>query len=260
MVRQAGDARFDALAAGAARLGFAPMPGFGANANPGDLLVIWNRYGTAEAKAAQADRAGCPVLVMENGYLGEGFYALALDQHNGCGDWPVGGAARLRKLGLKLTAWRQGGDHVLLLPQRGIGPRGVAMPYGWAEQTLAELRTATGRPVLVRPHPGRTAPAQSLDEALAGAWCCVTWGSGAALKAIVAGKPVFHALAGWIGAPAARAYRGAASDLEDCFTGARRPMLQRLAWAQWSLEEIASGEPIERLLLHRRQTQGAQGL
>lgn len=76
-------------------------------------------------------------------------------------------------------------------------------------------------------------------------WAVVTWSSGAAIKAIAAGVPAFHALPNWIGAPAAKPF---GSDLENPFLGDRLPMFQRLAWAQWGLDEIASGEPFKRLL------------
>jgi hypothetical protein len=69
----------------------------------------------------------------------------------------------------------------------------------------------------------------------------VTWGSGAGIKSIVAGIPVFHEMPNWIGAPAAKL---GLDDIEQPFLGDRQPMLNRLAWAQWDLDEIASGEAI----------------
>lgn len=215
-----------------------------------DVVVIWNRYGTGELTALAADRAGAAVLVAENAYLGEG-YALALDQHNGAGRWFPGGPERWGALGLEPAPWRRDGDHILLLPQRGIGPNGVAMPMGWTEETLAALRGRTRRPLRVREHPGRHAPERSLEDDLAGAWCAVTWGSGAGLRALLAGVPVFNQLPRWIGATAATPLSGA--DLERPRRGDRLGMLQRLAWAQWSVEEIARGVPFRHLLSAARQ-------
>ena len=37
---------------------------------PGDLVVVWNRYGNYEAEALRFEAAGAAVIVMENGYLG----------------------------------------------------------------------------------------------------------------------------------------------------------------------------------------------
>ena len=59
--------RRNAFAAGARRLGYEPV--FNVTATPGDkdLLVIWNRFGGADNAADAFERAGCPVLVAENG-------------------------------------------------------------------------------------------------------------------------------------------------------------------------------------------------
>jgi hypothetical protein len=80
---------------------------------------------------------------------------------------------------------------------------------------------------------------------LADCFAAVTWGSGAAIKAIIAGVPVFHEFSRWIGAPAAKF---GAANLEQPFVGDRLPMLRRLAYAQWSVAEIERGEPFALLL------------
>jgi hypothetical protein len=73
----------------------------------------------------------------------------------------------------------------------------------------------------------------------------VTWGSGAAIKAIAAGIPVFHELKCWIGAEAAQF---GIEDLEHPFLGDRHLMFHRLSWAMWTSEELESGEPFRWLL------------
>ena len=79
---------------------------------PGDLVVVWNRYGNYESEALRFEAAGAAVIVMENGYLGrredeyrklfsangEQLYAMALDHHNGAGRWYVGEPGRWRPL------------------------------------------------------------------------------------------------------------------------------------------------------------------
>ena len=102
---------------------------------------------------------------------------------------------------------------------------------------VKRLQQITDRPIVVRKHPGAAKSDPWPD--LEGAWCAVTWGSGAAIKAMVAGIPVFHEMLNWIGAPAARF---GVSNIEDCLTGDRERMLHRLSFAQWSLDEISSGE------------------
>lgn len=214
----------------------------------GDIIVVWNRYGQFERYAKRYEDRGCPVIVAENGWIGQTpdghkLYALCRDHHNGAGRWKEGTEDRWSPLGIELKPWRSDGTHILVLPQRGIGPPGVAMPGGWLDDVVRRLRKATRRPVRIRKHPGLEKT--PLEPDLEDCWACVTWASGAAIKAMAAGIPVFHELERWIGAPAARF---GMADLENPFLGDRLPMFRRLAWAQWSIEEIATGEPFRRLL------------
>lgn len=219
--------------------------------DPDDVLVIWNRGALFQFEAQRHEAAGSRVIVAENGYTdavdgdGHQWFSLALDHHNGRGRWFVGDAPRFPRMGLNLRPWRAEGSFVLVLPQRGIGAPGVAMPRRWPHEIVQRLAKVTGRPVRVRPHPGTKTPISSLAAALDGCHAVVTWGSGAGVKAIMLGVPCFHELSGWIGAPAARF---GIERLEDPFLGDRAPMLERLAWSQWTVAEIASGEPFRYLL------------
>jgi hypothetical protein len=244
LLRTSSHYRRDAFAAGLARLGFSIEEKFQRRPAPEDLLVLWNRNRGYESIAEIYERAGAKLIIAENGYLpgpeGGKTYALALNRHNGAGNWPVGPDPRRT---FELQPWRTSGRHIVILPQRGIGQAGVAMPNQWLRNVIRRLQAVTDRPLVIRRHPG---PAKSSPlPDLVGAWCAVTWGSGAAVKAIVAGVPVFHEFGGWIGAPAARF---GVSNIDDCLTGDRGPMLHRLSWAQWSLAEIESGEAFEWLL------------
>jgi hypothetical protein len=220
-----------------------------ARPQPGDVLVIWNRYGHYEAVANAYERAGATVLVAENGYVGsdeEGrqLYAISRSQHNGAGTWEVESGDRWSRLNIELKPWRSGGSFILVLPQRGIGSREIAMPAAWLAGVVSRLGQQTKRAVRIRQHPGKL-PHPPLEPDLADCFAAVTWGSGAAIKAIIAGVPVFHEFSRWIGAPAAKF---GAANLEQPFVGDRLPMLRRLAYAQWSVAEIERGEPFALLL------------
>jgi hypothetical protein len=237
MIRPDAIYKHQAFAAGLRRHGFTvidkPLP----CPKPDDVLVIWNRYSRYEQMAKAYERCGAKVFVAENGYIGK-TKAMALGHHSGAGQWIEGAEDRWAKLGIELDPWRTDGEHILVLPQRGMGERGVAMPRHWLAGTLRRLEKATRRPVIVRRHPGQDRNARPIEEDLRGAWAAVVWGSGAGIKAIRAGIPVFHDLASWIGAPAASCNL----DIESPFLGDRLPMFKRLSWAQWELDEIASGE------------------
>lgn len=214
-----------------------------------DVLVIWNRYGPFRKLADTVEKRGGTVLVAENGYLGnewagDRWYAMSRTHHNGAGRWPDGGPERWDSLGVELSPWRTEGRELVLLPQRGIGPPGVAMPGGWASTAKAQL--ASGLPVRVRPHPGQRV-AIDLAHDLRKAAAVATWGSGGALKALAWGIPCYHGLQSWIGAPASRPIAEAArGPLRD--DARRLGMFRRLIWAQWRLSEIASGEAFDCLL------------
>jgi hypothetical protein len=240
----AGVYKRDEFLSGLGRHGFAGQPMPLRTPTPADVLLIWNRIPAFEQYIRPYETVGARVIVTENGYIhgrdGAKRYALALGQHNGAGKWPVGAPERLEKLNLELHPWRSGGESVLLLPQRGIGARGVAMPPQWAHQALAALKGGTRRPVAFRRHPGplKTEPYAELAQA----HCAVTWGSGAAIKALAFGVPVFHGFPAWIGGSAALRLDGADLERPKMDDGARLAMFQGLAWAQWEISEISSGE------------------
>lgn len=248
LIRPQPNYRRDAIWAGLERRGFKCTANVLRQPKPEDVLVIWNRYGGNQLVAGQYEAAGATVIVVENGWIGQDdrglpHYAMCLKHHNGAGEWHVGDDDRWTRLNTTLSPWRSDGRHILVLPQRGIGPLGVGMPSNWVEDALGRLRAATKRLVRVRQHPGKTRP--PLDPDFSGCWAAVTWGSGAAIKAIAAGIPVFYDMPNWIGGPAA--VRGL-DNIEQPFLGDRLPMLRRLAWAQWSVAEIRAGEPFKWLL------------
>jgi hypothetical protein len=258
LIRHLPEFRINAFTSGLKRLGY-DIKNAGAyhsdlhhKPKPGDVLLTWNRHGNHSNIAHRWALEGGTVLVAENGWIGkdkEGtqYYALCRDHHNGAGTWHVGEEDRWAKLGIPLQPWRKTGSNLLLLPQRGIGEPGVAMPMHWPDHTQAALRK-NPRKVVLRKHPGNHAmqAKHPVEEGLDDVWAAITWASGSAIKAIVAGVPVFYCFKKWIGASAAKY---GLEDLENPFLGDRLPMLKRLAWAQWSLEELASGEPFRYLLI-----------
>jgi hypothetical protein len=252
LIREQVHYRREAFLAGiaAAGLGFTRGEPAGSEARRGDVLILWNRYAHWERMADAFERAGGRVIVAENGYLGNDgngkqHYALALSQHNGGGTWPADDGARWRALGVELQPWRGRGHHVLVCPQRGIGPKHYAQHPDWARDVAARLQRVTRRPVRIRPHPGNQPPVVPLEKDLAGCWAVVTWASNAGTHALIAGIPVFYEAPHWI---LAAAGQRDLSRVDDPLLTDRRPAFERLACAQWTLAEIASGEPFRRLL------------
>ncbi len=215
------------------------------NPSPDDALLIWNRYGENQWLADVFERVGAKVFVTENGWLGKNWrdqqwFALSLDHHGGAGRWFPGGSERWDEWQVELKPWREGGERVILA-QRGIGEPGIASPPGWAEHIYEEIG---GR---IRLHPGEKNldGLPPLEEDLKDAGEVVTWNSGAALKCLTMGIPVRCAFDGWIGRSAACGVHDEKLLKDD---DARLNMFRRLAWSMWTLDEIARGEPIKRLL------------
>ena len=253
MLRPEPHYRADAVARGLSALGFRiekepkPLP------TEDDVLVIWNRYGQFAQQAQRYESNGARVVVLENGYMGREWkgciwYAAALSRHNGGGAWTVGPAERARALFEdQLRPWTsiENGEQLMLL-QRGIGSPPVAQPPAWKDSAHSQLKRAGFNRIRIRAHPGRNpGKVEPLDNQLARAEFAVTWASGAAIKALLLGIPVFYGFNNWVGAPAARHINQLA---EGPFKGDRWPMLERLAWAMWDLREIESGEAFDHLL------------
>lgn len=243
--------RREAIEKGLKRLGYNLSQYEAPPAGPKDLLIIWNRKAGIEDNAATLwEQRGGSVIVMENGYLArteKTMYAVSVHGHNGSGWFPFGTEDRFSKLGFEVKPWRHAtGGHWLVCGQRGIGSPTMASPPQWAEKTCRALRHV---PTRLRQHPGNHAPKTPLLDDLANAHCCVIWSSGSGVRALVEGVPVYYDAPHWI-------CSGAATRLADALVAytptvhelARQVALHRMAHGQWSVDEIASGEPFARIL------------
>lgn len=232
------------------------------NPKPQDVLLVWNRYTSFDAEAKRFERAKATVIVAENGFLREGlqgkWFALALNHHAGAGTWNIGGPERWDSFGITLQPWRTDGKELIIFGQRGIGENGIAAPRGWAESVQRQLR---GR---IRPHPGNEPAKIPLENDLKNAFAAATWSSAAALYALIEGIPLICASSRWIGAQAgipmstwlARSGPSqrptgpnlAVSDGLNRSDADRLAVFRKLAWAQWEIKTISSGEAFRWLL------------
>lgn len=200
----------------------------------GDIFVTWNRIGQGNAAASAFTSRGLSVLVTENSTWGNGFQGgkwLFLNRtlHNTSGLCPIGDAARWDDLGVELPAWRKDGHETVILAQRGIGSAPVAMPRAWPADAQ---RRWGGR---IRVHPGNNPHPTPLSVDLANCEKAVTWSSGSAIGALMMGIPVFSEAPNWVGQ-------------QDNTDAGRLAMFRRLAWNQWRLSEIESGEAFKWML------------
>lgn len=255
LIRETPQIRRNAFATGLRACGYAVHDRLPAIAQPGDVIVVWNGLIThAETKLRAAQRRGARLLIAENAYIGRDdagaqMYALAEGGHNASGRWTVGDQDRWTRLGIPLRPWREGGRHIVVCAQRGIGTAQMRSPPDWAQRTALQLRRLTVRPVVIREHGGKPAfhaqTTADMQRLLEDAWAVVVWSSANGVRALVEGVPVIYQAPHWIAAGAA------CNDLRRIHNPPRPdrlPVMQRLAWAQWTADEIASGKAIAALL------------
>jgi hypothetical protein len=232
------------------------------------LVVMWNRYNDNHALACQVEAAGGIVLVAENGYLGQGgstpkfdvvggvedghYYALAIGGHNGSGRWHWGGPERFDALNIDLKPLRTEGSHILVCPSRNFGRPDLIMPSSWLKRTREELDKYSALPVVVREHPGNDRPKRTLAQDMEGAAAVVVWGSSAGVHALVQGIPVHAGAPHWICDSASLRLDELLKPAHVTQEALRLWALQRMAWAQWTVDEIASGTPFRILMDYQK--------
>lgn len=249
--------RSHAFSDGCAQLGFVVNLGSPVSRlRHDDVVITWNLSARSYHSAQMAREGGGAHIVAENGYTGfdehgQQHYAMALEGHCGSGRWFAPDDSRLKKLDIDFQPWRNTAHRkALVAEQRGIGSSLMKSPAHYGTSIVRELQKR-GVEGIIRPHPGAVKDANGpLMEALDGLDSLVVWSSNCATEALINGVPVYYSAPHIITAGAASKF---ATYGNHNFTDeARYAAFSRLAWAQWTLDEIASGEAIDTLLqVHR---------
>ena len=208
--------------------------------------------------------AGHEVLVMERGYLGDRFSYTSLGWNglNGYAEFPkhpYDGGTRFESIGGRIAPWRTIGDYVLILGQvpRDASLRGVDLnPFYeiWARQAQEYY----GKPVLFRPHPhvvkrggrGPNLPlcdAPTLKEALDSAFLCLNYNSNSSVDAVLAGAPTVTFDRG------SMAWEVCGRSTGEIIRPDREVWAHKLAFTQWTIDEIKSGIPLEKFAARIRR-------
>lgn len=239
--------------------------------------VLWNGRMTGNKKIYEKFRKkDKPVIVLEVGCLDRGnLWKVGLNGINGSGFFGSlnNGPERRKKLNINLSAWRGLDDpfkdesKIILCGQHPNSEQWHNMPNMniWFDNTITEIRKYTNRKIIVRPHPRasiqvpgnrfkkvvidlpRAVPGtyDSFDftKALSNTWAVINWNSNPATLAALNGVPIF------VGPDSYAAPVGNLdlSKIEDPFMPDREQWANDLAYTEWTVEEIASGEPLDRL-------------
>lgn len=174
----------------------------------------------------------------DHAYLGPTFSSYRITKNgyqlNGGGREDYGRFAQTR---LRVRPWRKSGRHVLVClqgaPQYELFGLSLAE---WLAAVLGVLTAHTDRPIRIRSRFDSRPIAGDLRDA----WALVTWSSNAAVDGLLAGVPIF------VTAPFAASFSMGLPDLRLIETPSlppnREAFFARLAAAQWTFEEMASGK------------------
>lgn len=259
---------FAAIRTGLDRLGIAHT----SMDSSADVAVIWSQLWHGRMKHNQGvwdtfRKSGRPVLVAEVGMLRRGStWKLGL---NGTGSTAFYGSdaipGRAAQLRLEINPWTNSGYNIVIAAQRSDSEQWTGQPptVAWLTETARKVREHTDRPIVIRPHPRQrignipgcvietptpipgTYDSFDYDRCLSTAWAVINHNSGPGSQAVLNGVPAF------VGASSLAASVGNL-DLAMINTPVRperTAWLEQLAHTEWYVEEIASGLPLERLLL-----------
>lgn len=160
--------------------------------------------------------------------------------------------------------WRTNGSHILILMQNpGDASLRGADIFDWCNRTVRELRGYTDRPIRVRPHPLPTKRSKlaeleksitqlkdvtfvenilpnlrPLEEDLKDCWCAVSYTSGSAVDAVMAGIPNISCDSGnmtWL------ISTHALCTINDPYVDDTNLWEQQISHCQFSIEEFENG-------------------
>lgn len=204
---------------------------------------------------------GYEVLVMERGYIGDRFKYTSLgwnglNGHASFPEYPDDGGERFKKQGGIIKPWNKSGDYALILGQvkndASLQGRDIASWY----QNVAEKIKKIDIPVFFRPHPeaqrrggylsvdGIANLNGTLEKDMERAKFTVAYNSNSCVDSILNGIPCYA------GDPGTMAYDLCMDSLYECYYPKREEKLYQIAWTQWTLNEIATGKPLEKLCEH----------
>jgi hypothetical protein len=170
--------------------------------------------------------------------------------------------ARPSKLGVELkppSEKRRGEILIATQHEKSLQWQGMPSMKSWTEQMISEIRKRTNRRIIVRPHPRSLFPLKmpnilvSQPKKIPNTYddfdifynyhCVINHNSGPAIQAAISGVPIIcdsSSLAGELSSKL--------DDIENVQLPDRTDWFLRLCHTEWTVDEIAQGLPLQRLL------------
>lgn len=161
---------------------------------------------------------------------------------------------RWERLGIELKPWRSSGEHIIIAGSslKYHAFNGLDHPTVYAEDIVRKIRKRSERPIIYRPKPSWTGAVpvagasysrhpERIQDLLHGAHALVTNGSNSCFEAVVAGIPCI-VLGEAVASPISSI---TLKDIESPVLASENDRIQwcaDLAYCQWTLSELASGE------------------
>lgn len=215
---------------------------------PSRLAVFWG-YRRHKIIAQQVDD-GNDFLVMERGFIGDRHYwtSLGFNGLNGRAEWRLNHEPTPDRFEahFALQAWH-GGEYVLITGQVPGDASVQGTDLGATYDDMTRRLSAYGRPVRFRGHPLSKPPETrrqmaTLADDLAGAWGVATINSNSSVDAVIAGAATWTIDEGSMAWDVTGHDLGIPAPRPD-----RKAWAAKLAWCQWTNEEIASGKAWEHI-------------
>jgi hypothetical protein len=256
---------FEAFTQGARKLGL----DVSSHDTTADVAVIWSMLWKGRMAGNQQvwqhfQRHKRPVLVLEVGMLDRGqTWKLGIGG-TGLSNYSMNDLdlSRPSKLNVCCKPWTYNGQDIVIALQRTDSQQWIDQSSNWLSVTVDQIKRHTSRRIIIRPHPRQsvdipkgctvqipqkiTSTYDDFDFAsgLATAWAVVNWCSGPGVRAVLSGIPAFvgpHSLAAPVG-------NLDLNNIENPVRPDRESWLVALSHTEWTLEELASGYPLMRLL------------
>jgi len=238
-----------------------------------DVAVIWSQLWNGRMKPNEQvwkhyRSQGKNVIVLEVGCLNRNeTWKVGINGINADAKWPK--ADGPTRLGLEAKPWTKG-ENIIICGQHGFSEQWKGMPPmdEWMISMCRKVRAHTDRKIIMRPHPRfHVSPDYikeftnvliakpkhlegsydnfDFEDTLGNAHCVVCYSSGPAVVSVLSGVPAFvsrHSMA----YPVAMDI-GELEHIETPVLKPRDEWLNKISYTEWTIDEIAAGEPWKRL-------------